>query len=420
MSAIHKPPKADATKPSRRKAPHDGCDPATSSGRSIRIGFLHLASKAQERSGIKRYGRRLARAMAGTPGVEVVEVEVTLERSERTNVRLIRRAADALGDADLAHIQYSPHLWADNHQRRALVRLCVFLLRFRGPIVCSLHDVVAWSGPYAQRRPDRSRPWQELRRLSPRYLLRYMTHQVLLRLTSCRFVCTAWEARHCAAPDGPKLAVIPHYVDTDMVLPDKVVARRRLGIPDDVKVVTLQGFIVRRKGHDLLVEAIPLVRTDCLFVFAGAPASAAQEQWLSGLLDRAEVLGAGERLRVTGYLTDEAMADYLAATDLAVCPFRAMSASGSLSTWIAAEKPVLTSRLPQIDEYNRVVENAIVTVAPNSPTDLAASIDRFFANAQESRTKGVGKLKTLLSLSTIAHLHLDRMRSLCRARKTVQ
>ncbi len=59
-----------------------------------------------------------------------------------------------------------------------------------------------------------------------------------------------------------------------------------------------------------------------------------------------------ERVVFTGYVGDEMLDRVLAATDVAACPFRDVSASGSLSTWISAGTRVVASDLPAIGEYD--------------------------------------------------------------------
>src|SRR5690606_17353742 len=91
---------------------------------------------------------------------------------------------------------------------------------------------------------------------------------------------------------------------------------------------------------------------------------------------RLEEMGASDRVTVTGYLSEEDMETWMAATHLAALPFRDLSASGSLSSWIAAGKPVLASDLPGFHEYDRLVPGSVRFIDSLEPSALAACIVR--------------------------------------------
>ena len=197
------------------------------------------------------------------------------------------------------------------------------------------------------------------------------------------------------------MRVIPHFVEDRARLPAAATAKRALGLSDG-PVVTLLGFIHERKGHRLLVDALadmPAVTA----VFAGL-ASPADESFLADLLCRARRLGVSDRLRVTGYLDEPTLEQYLAATDVAVCPFTSASASGSLSTWISARRPIVASDLPLVRDYNGLVPEAIHVFAPVTAAALAAAVNRVI----DEPSHDVGRLDCLaaaLSPQTVARLH---------------
>jgi glycosyltransferase involved in cell wall biosynthesis len=132
------------------------------------------------------------------------------------------------------------------------------------------------------------------------------------------------------------------------------------------------------------------------------------------LLAEARVDGNAERLRITGYLPDEKLEVYLAATDLAVCPFRAASASGSLSTWVSASRRILASDIPQITEYNRLEPDAIATFSPYAPAALAAAILRVLATDEETQLAALARLRDRLDISVILDAHLQVYRQVSR------
>ena len=90
-------------------------------------------------------------------------------------------------------------------------------------------------------------------------------------------------------------------------------ARARLGV-EGRRVVTLLGFIYGRKGHKPTVEAIPMLPEDVVVVFAGGPV-AGKDKVIGIVRRRHAELGLGDRLRITGYLAEEEMEAWIAATE---------------------------------------------------------------------------------------------------------
>jgi hypothetical protein len=108
---------------------------------------------------------------------------------------------------------------------------------------------------------------------------------------------------------------------------------------------------------------------------------------------------------VTGYVPEESLDRYLAATDLALCPFREASASGSLSTWIAAERPILASKLPLFAEYNERVPGAIATFHPYTPERLATRAVEAFRRPKSEVHARLRALRESLSVPEIIAQH---------------
>jgi glycosyltransferase involved in cell wall biosynthesis len=201
--------------------------------------------------------------------------------------------------------------------------------------------------------------------------------------------------------------VIPLFVEARPSLPDREAAKRELGLIDR-KVVTLLGFIHRRKGHALLVEALNSLPLEYVAIFLGAPgAGPGCDAFVAQLRDRATALGVHDRLRITGYVDDSTLATYLAATDLAVCPFSRMSASSSLSTWISCRKPILASQIPQIVGYNDLAPGAIHLFWHFTPRHLAQRIEHITTAAVDSSTDALEILAERLAIPTVYRQHVE-------------
>lgn len=322
--------------------------PDSGADRPLKVAIVQLG---KEGGGVPRYGRLLAQAAGDSPALEVVEVDAG-ERS--ASLGDLRRAARAANVADVIAIQWKLADWGGGW--RAAARLVTFLAATRKPVVATLHDV--YEGRRRRDRWARPQPWA-LRLLGRR---------------AAGIVVHADEERRRLAGmvPGNRITVIPHFVEQRGPLPDPVAAKRELGV-EGRRIVTLLGFITERKGHRLLLEALPLLPDDVSVLIAGAPIPG-REHRRRELDELANALNVEERVVFTGYVGDEMLDRVLAATDVAACPFRDVSASGSLSTWISAGTRVVASDLPAIVEYDGIVPGAIHRFTPRTREALAIAI----------------------------------------------
>jgi glycosyltransferase involved in cell wall biosynthesis len=122
----------------------------------------------------------------------------------------------------------------------------------------------------------------------------------------------------------PAASVIPNGVDTALFAPrDRLQARRRLGLEDEVSYALFVGRPEYRKGADLLLE------------------SCARSGW--------ELLHAGARgipgARHLGVLEPERLADAYAAADCLLFPTRYEACSYAILEALACGTPVVTTRI---------------------------------------------------------------------------
>jgi glycosyltransferase involved in cell wall biosynthesis len=343
---------------------------------ALRLGFLHLGPARQ---GIARYSRLLAAEARGSAEVAVRTVE--LSGAWRRDRRLLAQAAQDLSGTDVVHVQYSDlgfrSVWGSGW--RKLSNVSSFLGQLRTPFVATLHDL----SPSRRHglSPD-SIALQRLARAARVCLVSSDEEHVRLRQTVPR----------------ARVETIPHFVE-ERALPDRAADKRALGL-GDARVVTLLGFIHTRKGYRLLLDSVPQLPSDVVVLLAGEPIGAAA----AALGDAGQY---GERVRITGYLPEPELDWYLAATDLAVCPFLHMSASGSLATWISTGRPILASALPQIAEYNEIAPGAISTFTPYTPSALASRVSELLQRDPSERAKAVIRLGNTLRLPSVFSKHLD-------------
>ncbi|MFV2061889.1 MAG: glycosyltransferase [Chloroflexota bacterium] len=336
------------------------------------IGFLHLG---RPESGVRRYGQLIADEARKHPKLSVQEVEAG--RVDQQSGRLAEVAAE-LSESQVVLLQWNRRGWGKHG--RSLPRLMRFRRAYRGALIVTLHDVFGRRG------------------LRQRYLQPDVWSLRWLGRTADRIVVHSQievERLRGIIPVD-RIRVVPHFVERRTLPLGPEEARAKLGLADR-RIVTLLGFVYGRKGHRYAVEAVPFMPDDAVMIYAGGPV--AGRSFVYDLtMSKAEELKLGDRFRITGYLSDEELETWIAATNLAILPFTDLSASGSMSSWIAAGKPMLVSDLPGFREYARRVPGALNFFGPSEPWPLGSAISSLLEGPLPDPDEGVLKLGRELSM----------------------
>jgi glycosyltransferase involved in cell wall biosynthesis len=402
----------------------------------VRVGYLHVGHRQH---GVTRYGRLLAAAARACPELVVVESEVELAGDRRRSWLGLWRAAESLADADVIHLQYNNQLvksvWGKSWAQAA--NLAVLAALVRAPIVATVHDVPErprWPGwqrfalarlqVAARRLPQKLSRAGAPRRTGPHAVPPGSTPiarnvqpdglalWALSRLARGLLVCSDDERRRVQEfVPAARVRTIPHFVESRSLRISADAAKAALGLGGR-RVLTLLGYIHPRKGHEILVTALPALPPDVTVVFAGT-AEGDHAPYLARLLAMASATGVAERLRVTGYLDERELEVYLAATDLAVCPFSSVSASGSLSTWLSAGAPILASDLPLVAEYNRTEPGAIHTFRPYTADALVQAACAILRAGATGGGEPGRRLRATLGIRSALRQHIEVYREWC-------
>ncbi len=389
--------------------------------------------------GICRYGRALAAEGRSRAGVLVVEENITLEDKLWTDLRRLRELGRKLSSSDFVHIQVS--LYSDGSWGRgwyALANLWTFRRYCRAPLILTLHDVNSLSALFngasaveCERTVQGGRrsvgeTIQDFLHLGARLLKqakgrltrRYALARVASHAASLLLVITTMERNVLqAAGIARNPVLIPHFVE-NFPDPSSAPSQNNPVAPSSTKTVVVAGFVLLSKGHDLLLDAMKLLPDVRVAFVGGQGVGASGREQYSQVIDLLREKGIIDRVEVTGYLPDEEFRRRLSMADLAVCSFREdKSASGSLSSLIAAGCPVLASDIPLIAEYNAIVPGAIHTFSPYTAEALAASIRSLLIIPRDERIHGLAILRNLLSIASIYNRHMDAYQSVLGAQR---
>ncbi|HOX06753.1 MAG TPA: glycosyltransferase [Planctomycetota bacterium] len=167
--------------------------------------------------------------------------------------------------------------------------------------------------------------------------------------------------------------VIPNGIDAE-AFPDSGAevrsgARRKLGLPEDARVIGFLGRLTDEKDPLTLLEAFaPLAAEDAglrLLLVGDGPLRGA-------VRERAEALGLPFRVTMTGYRRD--VPECLAAMDVFAMPSRLEGQGLALLEAMAAGVPAVASRIPAFEETAGPSGGAVLMVPPGDATALASTL----------------------------------------------
>ncbi len=142
-----------------------------------------------------------------------------------------------------------------------------------------------------------------------------------------------------------KISVIPIAVENIKNVISKAEARTKLAIPKNDFVVMTFGFLAWYKGTDWIAEVWPNSAAPLRLIIAGgANPNRMELPYYKKYLEELETIAREKDITLTGFIPEEKMQLYFAASDIVVFPYRTMmSSSAVLSMAFSFEKPFLLS-----------------------------------------------------------------------------
>ena len=173
--------------------------------------------------------------------------------------------------------------------------------------------------------------------------------------------------------DPARVRIVPGGVDAGRFegVPDRAVARERLGWPQDRPIIFAVRRLVRRMGLEDLIEAMVEVRRrvpDVLLLIGGRGPLQGE------LTARIEQLGLTVHVRLLGYLSDEALPLAYRAADITVVPTVALEGFGLIAAEsLAAGTPTLVTPVGGLPEVVRDL-SANLVLPSTGPGALAEGL----------------------------------------------
>lgn len=183
-----------------------------------------------------------------------------------------------------------------------------------------------------------------------------------------------------------RATVIPNAVDLERFRPggDGAATRAALGIPLDAPVILSVGVLVERKGHDVLIRAMPQVlirHPDARLVIAGGSPQGDGDSYRARLEALAREHDVSDRVLLVGRRDD--IPNLLAAADLFALASRHEGQPGAVLEAMATETPVVVTPAAA----SGVRDGGTGMVVPEGDVRaVAAAVDGLLADRGLART----------------------------------
>jgi len=264
------------------------------------------------RCGIATYSKDLASALADQ------DVDVFIVRLSRFGVKtpeLMQDTAERVPfkNVDLVHVQLEYGLYQGLEQ--------VFFSHLRRgakPIVTTMHAVGSWDIDT---------------------MIAGISAKVIVHNEFCR-----------SRFPFENTVVIPHGA-TPMEATSREQAKSAMGIDPRLPVVGYLGFISNYKGLESLIQAMTKIKAG-LLICGGWHIETKENEYIARLKEWADKL-LPNRIKWTGFVSDEKLADAYGAMDVLVYPARFATESGALTHALSYGKAIIASDLPPFIEKEK-------------------------------------------------------------------
>lgn len=318
---------------------------------------ITFATTWNSRCGIAVYSRSLVAELRKKARVEIVSLDPDAITSPS-------RLASDLNQGEVAHIQHQyPFFGGMAFHRNSFKRVVVKLKR---PLVVTVHELDLGEQDSWLMRVYK--PWFNSYLFGGHEVDRFIVHTSEYKDKLARLGIRSDDIR--IIPEG-----VPAVEPPPMTAGE---AKEKLGLAGR-RVLTIFGFVVRRKGYEAALDALGCLPDDVTLIIAGGCHPSDRTGFVDEIKARLDTQGLSKRVLITDYLDDQYVPMVMAATDVVLAPFTAMSNSGSLLRAIAYEKPIVASDLPGTREINARRE-CLALVNPDDSGGLAEKVRALLDN----------------------------------------
>lgn len=221
-----------------------------------------------------------------------------------------------------------------------------------------------------------------------RHLALPITSKVTYTLLPHRVVTVSEYVRQYLISAGvppEKVVAIPTGIDISRFDPGKPGGnlREELGLKKDAPIVGTVAILRKKKGHHILLEAIPLILEkipDAVFVFAG---DGPQKE---NIITKIEQLGLADKVFLLGLRKD--IPNILKSINVFVLPTLQEALGTSFIEAMAMERPVIGTDVGGVGEVIRDGINGYLA-EPNNPPALADAVIKILEGREMAKAMGI-------------------------------
>src|SRR3989344_2157626 len=190
--------------------------------------------------------------------------------------------------------------------------------------------------------------------------------------------------RHLALPITSKItySLLPHKVVTVSEYVRRYLIEEK-GMAADTQIVGTVAILRRKKGHHILLDAIPMVLREfpkTIFLFAG------DGPQRKNIEDKILELGIGNNVKLLGLRSD--IPEILKTIDLFVLPTLQEALGTSFLEAMAMGKPVVGTKVGGVGEVLKGGINGYL-IEPGNPSVLAEAITNLLKYKEKARMMGI-------------------------------
>lgn len=319
--------------------------------------------------GISFYAHEYVKALEGIG-------EVTVCDSDECLVDM-RHSAGQCNDTDCIHIQYETSFFFKNKINR-YKDLCRLLTK---PLVVSLHEVYdEFPGVF----PRSKITGRGLIRLCKEYLYD-RRHPYQTAYTEHRK--NGFYAQTLLVHSGDQKNILVAQgiaADSIVVLPLPVKVIKRSSDSPFMQGGTLSlashGFLTPHYNYTLLFEVLESLPVLWRFTWIGGIRREEDSPLLDAINNDIAERNWTDKFKVTGWVSDEQCTSLLSQTDIYLALFSARSSSASLATALGAEKLIVATALPLMQEL--VQSASFMSVCPAESNTVIARIQELISDEQ--------------------------------------
>jgi len=221
-----------------------------------------------------------------------------------------------------------------------------------------------------------------------RHLALPITSRVTYSLLPHMVVTVSEYVRQYLVKEGispENVVAIPTGIDLSKFNPERATdnLRDQLGLREDIPIVGTIAILRIKKGHHVLLDAIPLISKEipeAVFIFAG------EGPQKENILNRINNLSLSNKVFMLGMRRD--VSNILKSIDLFVLPTLQEALGTSFIEAMAMEKPVVGTDVGGVGE---VIKNGVngYLVEQNNPAALSEAVIKILRNKERARMMGI-------------------------------